>query len=209
MRFSNIMENLNRALCAEASERAGYGIKVSHKDIEHLPNTRDLALLIIDAQAEHCAIAEGAGNKKTEEACEKIGKLAPIFRKAAIQIYAIHVTNKTTKPKTPGFYKWSPAPTDIIVEKFSDSAFKTGKTKTLLKKSGKNRLLVCGFNTNACVHQTVVHAIKNGYKVYVIKDLTENGRLDWSKKDGLESMRHVGAKIITSKQALKMAGVKA
>lgn len=190
-------------------------IRAKLKDAEHLSPVDDLAVLIIDAQEEFCSTKwnYGKGTKELEHVCEKIAKLAPIFRQAGIKIYGIYGT--AYKDETPShFCKWTPTKEDTLIQKFSDSAFETRKVKETLKKHGKRRLLIVGAYTSICIQKTAEHALDAGYEVFVAKDLTydygnSQASAEMYHRNGLQEMKKAGAKIITAKQALKMFGAKA
>jgi nicotinamidase-related amidase len=64
----------------------------------------------------------------------------------------------------------------------------------------KRTLLLCGIETHICVAQTALHALRDGYHVYLLADATSSRRAS-NVEVGVERMRSAGA-VITSVEML-------
>ena len=140
----------------------------------------ETALLIVDVQKKFCEPWILRGTDKTDVIAKKIGKLAPAFRKAGVQIYAVRVEQTGSpfeKIDDYDFHHFRPSVKDIVVTKRNGSAFDGTDMDAFLKKTGKKNVLVWGFNLCACVYSTAVDGAKNGYNVSVIEDLSGNDRI--------------------------------
>lgn len=156
--------------------------------------TGDTALLVIDTQRMFCDPASKRGTPKTAEIAEKIQSIAPAFRKLGIPVYAVYY--EEDRDDAPDFYKFEPAPEDILVAKNHDSAFHATELRELLQKDGRNKLLTCGFNLNACVMRTVINGVDRGFEMTVLKDLCGNDAANTADPDFyLLQMKMNGAKI--------------
>lgn len=69
-------------------------------------------------------------------------------------------------------------------------------------KTVKN-IIVFGIETHVCVYQSVLHALDNGYNVYVVEDSCSS-RFKRNHDTGIMAMHDLGAKIISSEMAIFM-----
>lgn len=177
------------------------------------------ALLVIDVQKEFCDPGR-YGNEETQIVSEHIQSIVPEFRKAGIAVYAIYFNENPREPapmERIGFYKFTPAPQDIMVGKSSDSAF-DGKVlvtslsdpnprkepfEETLTRNGHTKLIACGFNLRACVLDTILDANRKGFDITLLGDLSGNDRRrSVPRRDSLARVKDAGAHISTSAQAL-------
>lgn len=171
--------------------------------IGYTPVEGETALLIIDVQRTYCAPLGQRGTMKTRKISNDIKRLTPAFRAAGVPTYVVYY-DETDKPlREVDFYKVKPGPKDIAVRKYTDSAFRSGKLRTLLEEHGRKKLLVCGFNLSACVAQTVEDARREGYDVTLLRDLTGNDSMNTNEDRALEKMTELGVQISTARQVLK------
>lgn len=155
--------------------------------IQYDPAKADVAVLLIDVQDIFCDPKGPRGSDETKEVSERIGSIIPAFRAAGIPVYAVYTESpynksyhkrRADKNNTQGFYKYHPVAGDCIVAKTWDSAFQSTELDKILKKDGRRKLLVCGFNFSACVKETVIAARNHGYETWLMPDLTGNDSLN-------------------------------
>ena len=139
------------------------------------------AHLLIDVQRDFVHPKKW-GTVQSEEIARNIGGLTAKFRQAGIAPYWIYYKEKNifgfekrASCAFGGFYKCAPSRGDVLIGKDRDSAFKGSDINEVLREKGVKNLIVSGFNTSACVAQTVHDAIDRGYHVCVVEDMTENG----------------------------------
>ena len=171
-------------------------------------NASKTALLVIDVQEGYCA-PKYRKHVEQDAVARRIASIAPAFRKAGIPIYAVYYDEHYLG----GFHRFKPANDDIVVPKNKDSAFEGSNMEELLKKNGHKNLLICGVYESLCVKKTAEDALKRGFKVTVLKDLTA----DWEagERDGyyehpappagetFAELRKAGASIETSSTVLQ------
>lgn len=92
-------------------------------------------------------------------------------------------------------------PNTPIIEKTTFSALKAEGFLQKLRSFDKKQILICGIETHVCVHQTAADLIKEGFKVFVIKDACAS-RNKYEFKQGIECMKENGAKIYCVEIAL-------
>lgn len=138
----------------------------------------EAAFVTIDVQGEFCDPNSPLANnnnvpQETVNLCEQIQSISCAFRKACVRNYHVLYYNNYGERD---FFKLQPdkAAGDRIIIKNDDSAFDGSNIDAVLQGDKKKTLLVCGFNLSACVLETVVHARKAGYEVYVLTDLTKD-----------------------------------
>jgi nicotinamidase-related amidase len=73
--------------------------------------------------------------------------------------------------------------------------------KELSKHKNIRNLFIFGIETHVCVFQSVFHAIENGYNVYLIENACSS-RDEMDHEIGIEAMRNLGAKIISTEMAI-------
>lgn len=133
------------------------------------------ALLVIDVQKVFCdanpSDAQVYGTRETESCAQAIASIAPVFREAGAQIYAIHHEQDGLQLD---FHHFEPDRTrDICVAKDTMSAFRSSNIKKLLNENGQDYLLACGFYLSACVQNTAIDAKKHNYHATLLADLTD------------------------------------
>ncbi len=164
------------------------------------------ALLVIDVQPPYCA-PRGWHNVEAAETAERLAKRIPVFRRLGLPVYVVYTDKRKQDIKHVEFYAFEPDSTDIPIAKNDDSAFKGSNIDKVLRGNGHNHLLVTGFNHNACVFRTVMDALRKGYDVDILKDLTGNETINDPFGDEHESysriMAQKGAKITNSAKVLK------
>lgn len=64
----------------------------------------------------------------------------------------------------------------------------------IIKSYGKKQIVICGIETHICVHQTAAALIREGFEVFVAKDVCASRR-KYEFKQGIEIMQQNGAKI--------------
>lgn len=159
------------------------------------------ALVIIDVQTAYCDPLRGRGNNATVRVADRIERLTPAFRAAAIPVFVVYTGISSARP--PEFYKLTPAPSDVILRKSSDSAFDDCILLRELEKAGCQRVLLAGFNANACVKSSALDALGHGYKVDVLSDLIGNDNQNRGLIDNhLHDIRQAGGRVVHSETAL-------
>lgn len=97
---------------------------------------------------------------------------------------------------------------DIIIPKHTYSGFFKTKLDATLKKLKIDTLVIFGLYTNICVKYTLVDAYLHGYNTYLIKDATDGFTLE-AFNNSIEEIKTItDAKIITSKQLIKILNKK-
>ena len=134
---------------------------------------------IIDVQREFCDPEHSAqrGTNETVRVAEHIANVAPEFRQAHIPTYMVYFArNRAESPDEAcgGLFKVTMDDGDTPVAKNENSAFEGSDISDKLKKDGIKTLLVSGFNTNACVKETVMDALSEGFNVWLLEDCLGN-----------------------------------
>ena len=165
----------------------------------------DTAVLVIDVQNKYCNPKGFRGNKETDDVSKRIQLMVPEFRSAGVPVYVIYYSKEGKGASEINFYKFKPTSDDVLIAKKGDSAFKSSKIKKVLKKDRRKSLLVCGFNLNACVKNTVIDARENGFNVSLLRDLTGNDNECCPNRtiSHLIEMQDEGVVIEQSSKALK------
>jgi len=88
-----------------------------------------------------------------------------------------------------------------IFDKTNFSIFGSDSFVAELKKHQRNNLFIFGIETHVCIFQSVFHALKDNYKVYLIENACSS-RNEIDHKIGIEAMRDMGAYIISSEMAI-------
>jgi nicotinamidase-related amidase len=158
------------------------------------------ALVIIDVQEDFISPTGAAGNWGIdmgifEPPLQKIEQIIAAARAQSVaQVYVRVVTSEETDPSalkllhqrkgrppqalaicragTPGadFYRISPEPNDIQIDKVLYSSFVGTDLDAQLKVRGVDTLVVVGFTTECCVDSTVRDAFHRDYNVFVVTD---------------------------------------
>lgn len=161
------------------------------------------AVLVIDTQR-HFVSSYERGDSETENIAARIGDTIPSLRDAGARIFAV----KTDAPYIAGssgrYEGFSPSAGDAEITKTEDSAFHKTLLGDELRKAGIKNVLVCGFNFSACVLATAQDAIKDGFGVKVLADLSANDVLaKRANFDGiLDYFKAMGAELCTASDIL-------
>ncbi len=162
------------------------------------------ALLLIDVQREFCDPSGRRGNIDTEWTSRHIATAVPKIRDLQIPIYSIYFGYHDKPGSDVDFYQYEYHPTDILIRKTRDSAFRGSDIDCHLRKKKHKNLLVMGFNTSACVMDTVIDGLKNGYKMWLAADCIGNDENNpQNPKEQLKEMYNMGARFVTSGEALE------
>lgn len=63
----------------------------------------------------------------------------------------------------------------VLISKTEQSSFSSQEFKNFLKENQIRRLVLCGFLTEYCIKQTALDALKEGYKIVLLKELIQTG----------------------------------
>lgn len=94
------------------------------------------------------------------------------------------------------------APQDVVLRKFSYSAFLNTPLLETLQQRGIENVLVCGIKTNVCCRQTAIDSVSHGFKTYMIRDLVSTNTQDISAYH-LEEINRYFARVIDSDEVLR------
>ena len=169
------------------------------------PVARLPALLLIDVQKQFCDPNLTRGNDETILVSYKIMSASDEFRNAGLRFYPIYFTWSREEPLNKiDYYGFTPKTQDTVIQKNTDSAFDSTDIDSILKRDGYANLLVCGFNLNACVRDTVLDAADKGFNVTLLRDLTGNDKRNdpAEVKDTLDKMAAAGVTVTTARNAL-------
>ena len=153
-------------------------------------NTLDSLVLIIDIQ-------EKLTNMLDESVREQIIINSQIL---AVAARALKVDTIVTEQYPNGLGTTIEGIKDILGEKylpFEKTAFNAlledGFLSTI-KSRNKKQIVICGIESHICVLQTAIALIKEGFDVYVVKDICAS-RKKSEFKCAMELLRQCGAKI--------------
>lgn len=165
----------------------------------------ETGLLIIDAQKRFCdPLTSKRGSRKAEAVCDRINRLAPIFRAAGYKIFAVYYDARDNTDN-PDFHIFKPAETDTLFKKYTDSAFFGGELKEILLQQGIKNVLTCGFNFNACVLRTARDALHCGFNTAVIEDMSGNDRAnDGLWQEDLDDYGRAGIPVLKTAQIVRL-----
>lgn len=93
-------------------------------------------------------------------------------------------------------------PQDLVIRKFTYSAFWQTPLLEKLQQGGIENVLVCGIKTNVCCRQTLIDAVSHNYRTYLISDLTSTNN-EKIKAFHLDEINRYFAKVIDSKETLR------
>lgn len=149
------------------------------------------AFVAIDVQDDYFDFNRGA---KTDNIARKIASFARVMRRTGVPVFAVHFG----KSGDMRFHRLKPGKGDITVRKSSCSTFETGQVfargrltasfDDALQDRNITHLLVCGGYLEACVRDTVLDALKRGYRVSIIDNLTAPYFIDDHDGNDLEKM---------------------
>ena len=84
--------------------------------------------------------------------------------------------------------------TDKVFEKTAFNALLENGFLSTIKSYNKKQIVICGIESHICVLQTAVALIKEGFEVYVVRDICAS-RKKSEFKCAMELLRQCGAKI--------------
>jgi nicotinamidase-related amidase len=100
-----------------------------------------------------------------------------------------------------------PMPNEIIIYKPSYGAFYDTPLETILKRIGKDTVILCGTLTNYCVGTTARQAFERGFKVIVGADVTATDDADLQKAE-LRTLRKGFAMVLSADQIVQRLHVR-
>jgi ureidoacrylate peracid hydrolase len=74
-----------------------------------------------------------------------------------------------------------PAPDDVVIDKLTYSSFGRTGLEALLRRAGRNTVIVVGIATNVCVESTAREAFALGFRVIVLSDAVATGNAEVHK----------------------------
>ncbi len=178
------------------------------------------ALFIVDLQNDFCpggALPTPKGNI-----------IIPVVNKFMDKFNLVFASKDWHPPKTVHFNKWpehciqgtygAEFPNELNAEKINKiflkgtgdkddgySAFESTNENLneYLKRNNIDEIYVTGLTAEYCVKQTVLDALKNGFKIYVVKDGVEGiYQQDNDVEKAFEEMENAGAIIINSNEII-------
>ncbi|MEK0338317.1 MAG: isochorismatase family protein, partial [Nitrosopumilus sp.] len=82
----------------------------------------------------------------------------------------------------------------ITTDKDAYSGFERTNLESLLKRSGVDKLVVCGLATDYCVKATILDGLKAGFEVTVVKNGIKGVNVQpGDSENAIEVMKRVGA----------------
>ena len=91
---------------------------------------------------------------------------------------------------------------DIVLRKFTYSAFLNTPLVEILQQAGVENVLVSGIKTNVCCRQTAIDSVSHNFKTYMISDMTSTNN-DEIKKYHLDEINRYFAKVIDSEEVIR------
>lgn len=170
-----------------------------------LPAAKAPALLLIDIQKRFCDPAAGhRGNDATLAVARRIAALAPTFRAAGVPFYPVYTPSRHDPDGAIDHCEFVPLRRDNVLHKSTNSAFESSAIKSTLSRRGHHTLLVCGFNLNACVFDTVYDAVSADFAVWLLQDLVGNDNYNSPDRSDhfIGRMRDIGVTLTDSDAAL-------
>jgi nicotinamidase-related amidase len=144
------------------------------------------ALLVVDMQDQFCRPGFDRGTPDTQAVADRIVSLLPAFRRAGMAVYPVYYCRYSYAPLSYiDCYGPRPQDQDIVTIKARNSAFADTTLAATLRRHGHRHLYVTGFNINACVRDTALDGVKNGFRVTAIRDLCGND--DYNRRDPREA----------------------
>ena len=105
------------------------------------------------------------------------------------------------------WHELSPKPDEIVIYKPSYGAFYDTPLETILKRMGKDTVILCGTLTNYCVGTTARQAYERGFKVIVGADATATDDADLQKAE-LRTLRKGFAMVLSTDQIVQKLRVR-
>ena len=81
------------------------------------------------------------------------------------------------------------------------SAYANASFVEQLESNNRKQVVLIGIETHICVYQTAVDLLRNGYEVFVVADAVSSRTAD-NKAIGIKTIRHEGAKILSTEAVL-------
>ncbi len=100
------------------------------------------------------------------------------------------------------WHELSPKSNEIVIYKPSYGAFYDTPLETILKRMGKDTVILCGTLTNYCVGTTARQAYERGFKVIVGADVTATDDADLQKAE-LKTLRKGFAMVLSTDQIVQ------
>lgn len=91
---------------------------------------------------------------------------------------------------------------DILINKFTYSAFWNTPLLEILEQKGIENVLVCGIKTNVCCRATAIDAVSHCFKTFMIRDMTSTNN-DEIKEYHLAELDKYFAKVIDSEEVIR------
>lgn len=91
---------------------------------------------------------------------------------------------------------------DLILRKFTYSAFWGTPLLKILEQKGIENVLVCGIKTNVCCRQTILDSASHGFRTYMLRDMTSTNDEE-IKTYHLEEIDKYFAKVLDSDEAIR------
>ena len=91
---------------------------------------------------------------------------------------------------------------DIVLRKYSYSAFLKTDLTQILQQFGVENVLVCGIKTNVCCRQTAIDSTSHGFRTYMIRDMVCTNTEEISAYH-LDEIDQYFAKVIDSGEVLR------
>ena len=162
-------------------------------------NAKDSLVLIIDIQEK---LTKMLGEELCSQICEKSQKLALAAKTLGINTviteqYPKGLGSTIDEIKNTLEDKYEP------VEKTYFNALLEEGFWAKLKSYSKKQIVICGIEAHICVLQSAIALIKEGFEVYVVKDICAS-RDKFEFKSAMEYLKNEGAKICTLEMVLFM-----
>jgi biuret amidohydrolase len=152
------------------------------------------ALLVVDAQVEFASsknACDGVPSEDSSRAPAKISSLIDVARNAGMPVIFTQEVHRregvdfgreldgdedtrcVEGTRDASFFpETTPHTGDHVVQKRRYSAFFATDLDLLLRGLGVDTLLICGFDTDVCVHYTAVDAHQYDYRLMIVRDAT-------------------------------------
>ncbi len=162
-------------------------------------NAKDSLVLIIDIQEK---LTKMLGEDLCRRICDKSKKLTLAAKTMGIDVLiteqypkGLGLTIEEIKNTLEDEYK--------PVEKTYFNTLLEEGFLTKLKSYSKKQIVICGIEAHICVLQSAIALIKEGFEVYVVKDICAS-RDKFEFKSAMEYLKNEGAKICTLEMVLFM-----
>ncbi len=165
------------------------------------------ALLIVDLQKKFFSTSYD-GTKDGEQVAKRVVAAAPAFRQAGWAIYVIcYFDLGMIFSGAARLQEFKPEKSDRKIWKYDDTPFGSSLISTYLKRDNINSIAVCGGNLPCCVRVTCEDALKAGYNVHLLKDLTGSCRYRSGRpEDAIADLQERGVHITDTESILRSSG---